>query len=154
MMPPRRKPCPETLSLLDYEAPRVAEGFDPGQVRAATLESLLALAVSTSLKDHEIDRAEVARRMTDYLGLEAGAITASMLNAYASQAKSEHVINGARLVALCAVLGDIRPLALLAEELGYAVVEPRYVHLVRAQMLEERAEQLRAAAASERRAAR
>lgn len=150
----RRQPCPDTLSLLDYEAPRVAEGFDPGQVRAATLESRLALAVSTALKEKDINRAEVALRMTDYLGGEPGSVTASVLDAYASQAKSEHVINGARLVALCAVLGDIRPLALLAKELGYEIVEPKYVHLVRAQMLEERAEQLRAAAATERRAAR
>ncbi len=154
MMPARRKPCPETLSLLDYEAPRVAEGFDPGQVRAATLESLLALAVSTSLKEHDIDRAEVARRMGDYLGLEAGTITASTLNAYASQAKSDHVINAARLVALCAVLGDIRPLALLADQLGYAVVEPRYVHLVRSQMFRDKSKELAALADAEMRAAR
>lgn len=154
MMAPRRTPCPETLSLLDYEAPRVAEGFDPGQVRAATLESSLALAISVALKEKAIDRAEVARRMNDYLGGEAGAVTASTLNAYASQAKSDHVINAARLVALCAVLGDIRPLALLAEQLGYAVVEPKYVHLVRSQMLRDKAKELAALAEAEMRAAR
>jgi hypothetical protein len=43
---------------------------------------------------------------------------------------------------------------MLADELGYAVVEPKYVHLVRAQMLEDHAEKLRTAAALERRAAR
>ncbi len=150
----RRTPCPSTMNLLDYEAPRVAEGFAPKQIRAATLESRLALAVSTSLKEHAIDRAEVARQMTAYLGDAEGAVTPAILDAYASQARTAHVINGARLVALCHVLGDIRPLALLADELGYAVVEPKYVHLVRAQMLEDHAEKLRAAAALERRAAR
>ncbi len=151
---PRRTPCPDTMSLLDYEAPRISEGFDPGQVRAATLESSLALAISVALKEKAIDRAEVARRMNNYLGGEAGSVTASTLNAYASQAKSDHVINAARLVALCAVLGDIRPLALLVEQLGYAVVEPKYVHLVRGQMLRDKAKELSALAEAEMRAAR
>jgi hypothetical protein len=154
MMAPRRKPCTETLSLLDYEAPRISEGFDPGQVRAASLESSLALAISVALKEKAIDRAEVARRMNDYLGADAGSVTVSALNSWTSQAKSDHVPSAARLVALCAVLGDIRPLALLAEQLGYAVVEPRYVHFVRGQMLRDKAKELAALADAEMRAAR
>lgn len=150
----RRTPCPDTMNLLDYEPPRISEGFDPGQVKAATLESSLALAISTALKEKNIDRAEVARRMTNYLGGDAGSVTVAALNSWTSQAKSEHVINAARLVALCAVLGDIRPLALLADQLGYAVVEPRYVHLVRGQMLRDKAKELSALADAEMRAAR
>jgi hypothetical protein len=94
--------------------------------------------------------------MTDWLGDNAddGGVSKSMLDAYTAEGRRTHTINAIRLAALCAVTEDIRPLALLLEELGYAVVEPRYVHIVRAVMLEEQAARLQQAAALERRAAR
>jgi hypothetical protein len=132
----------------------VAEGYAKGEIRAATLDSRIALSVSVTLKECSETREDIAALMTNYLGEDEGTVTANMLNAYASQARNTHQISVIRLVALCAVTGDVRPLALLAEHLGFAVVEPRYVHFVKAQMLRDRSKELAALADAEMRAAR
>lgn len=151
----RRRPCDATLDLLHWEPPPVAQGFAQGEIRGATIDSRVALAVAATLRECSLAREEIATRMTEYLGEDEGAVTVHMLNAYSSQARSStHRINVIRLIALCAVTHDPRPLGLLADELGLALVEPKYVRLIEAVQAEEKAEELRAFAAARRRAAR
>jgi hypothetical protein len=155
MMAPRRKPCEGTLDLLNWEPPQIAQGFAQGEIRGATLDTRLALAVAATLRECGLDREEIASRMTAYLGEDEGHVTVNMLNAYASQARSTtHRITVSRLIALCFVTHDPRLLGLLAEELGLALVDPKYVRLIEAVQAEEKAEELRAYAAARRRAVR
>ncbi len=151
----RRRPCDSTSDLFDWEPSPVARGFAAGEIRGATLDTRLALAVATTLRECGLSREEIVSRMVAYLGEDDGAISVNMLNAYASQARSStHRIPVPRLIALCAVTHDPRPLGMLAEDLGFALVEPKYVRLIEAVQAEEKIEELRAYAAARRRAAR
>jgi hypothetical protein len=146
----RRRACERTLDLLKWDPPPVAERFQPGQIRGATFGAKIALAVAATLKEATADREEIAAQMTRYLGEEEGAVTENMLNAYASEARITHQISALRLLALCAVTEDMRLLGLIAEELGFAVVEQKYVGLIEAAQAEAKAEELRAFAAARR----
>lgn len=150
----RRRTCDRTLDLLKWDPPQVAQGFSKGEIRAATMGAKIALAVATTLRECTESRETIAQRMTDFLGEEEGAVTPNMLHAYASQARITHQISALRLLALCAVTEDLRLLGLIAEELGYAVVEQKYVGEIEAARAEEKAEELKAYAAARRRAAR
>jgi hypothetical protein len=150
----RRRTCDRTLDLLKWDPPPVAEGFERGQIRGATFGAKIALAVATTLRECKETRETIAARMTSYLGEEEGGVTENMLNAYASEARATHQISAVRLLALCAVTDDPRVLGLVAEELGFAVVEQKYVGVIEAAQAEEKAEELRAFAAARRRAAR
>lgn len=150
----RRRTCDRTLDLLKWDPPQVAEGFARGEIRGATFGAKIALAVAATLRDCKEPREAIAQRMTAYLGEEEGGITLNMLDAYASQARTSHQISAVRLLALCAVTEDLRLLGLIAEELGFAVVEQKYVGVIEAVQAEEKAEELRAYAAARRRAAR
>lgn len=150
----RRRTCDRTMDLLRWDPPPVAEGFEPGQIRGATFGAKIALAVAATLKEAKADREEIAAQMTRYLGEDESPVTENMLDAYASQARLTHQISAVRLLALCAVTHDARLLGLVAEELGFAVVEQKYVGLIEAAQMEEKAEELKASAAARRRAAR
>ncbi|PWR26004.1 DNA transposition protein [Zavarzinia aquatilis] len=130
---------PRQGDLLGWEPPALVERYDERRVRAGSLRGQIARAVAETLTDSELDRDEIARRMSDYLGED---VSRSMLDAYASQAKEDHTISYVRLVALVEVTGDPRPLQLAAELTGRAVIEGRYVHAIRAEMIREKREEL------------
>ncbi|CAA0129018.1 Uncharacterised protein [Starkeya nomas] len=91
--------------------------------------------MSQSLKGH--DRDEIAARMTAYLDEQ---ISGHMLNAYASEARSEHIINIVRFIALIEATGDRRLLEFIASQFGWSVIEQRYLPAISlAERLEKRA---------------
>jgi transcriptional regulator with XRE-family HTH domain len=71
-----------------------------------------------------LDRKQVAEQMSVWLEED---VSPAMLDAYASEAKEEHTISLLRTVALVHVTGDMRPLQMIAEMHGYAVVESKYL---------------------------
>lgn len=120
------------------QPPRPAITVDPERVRADTVAQRASRAVAMALADCDLGRGEIAERMSDYLG---ESVSKAMLDAYASPARDEHRINIPRLLALMHATGDVRPLAALAETLGYAVVERRQLEALHAiELLEARAD--------------
>ena len=126
------------LTLLDWAPPAPVRRFAEERVRAQTFCERMARAISATLRDADGDghpREEIARRMSAYLGER---VSLNVLNAYASQARVQAIINLPRFVALLHATGDQRLLELLAEPFGWAVVERRYLPLIELAAVQER----------------
>lgn len=134
------RPPAEQLPLLTWTAPQAEMAFDEKSVRGATLDARIARAVSVALSECGKARAAVAREMSAYLG---EAVSPAMLDAYASVARAAHRISVSRLMALVHVTGDRRLLQLLAEPMGWAVVERRHLSLIEVALIREREDELR-----------
>ncbi|MCJ8142930.1 hypothetical protein MKI84_08375 [Ancylobacter sp. A5.8] len=139
-----------TLDLFaDWTPPPVTDRPDERVLRARTLRERIALAVAEVLEGQQRSREEIADEMSTYLGGEA--VSKAMLDNYASQAKDEHTISFARLVALCAVTGDHRPLQLALDPLDRVSIESRYVGAIQEAMAREQMERLERLARAGRR---
>lgn len=135
-----------TMDLLTWEPPELVRQFEPDRVRAASLRAAVAKAVAAALKDCDKDRDAVALSMSEYLGEP---VAKSALDAYASEAREDHVVNVVRLMALIHATGDVRLLQMLAEPFGMAVIPKRFLAAAEEAMWaeqEERAAQNRQAA--------
>lgn len=141
-----------TPDLFDWRPsePLVAS-YPVAEVRAASLRSRLARAVSVTLRDATMDRDAIAAAMSAWLGEEC---SRHMLDAYASEAREEHTISYLRLLALVHVTGDVRPLQLGAELSGHVVVDGKVLPWVEVGQLAELRRRLDREYAAARRAAR
>lgn len=134
-------PQAQQLDLLDWTPPQAVARFDDASVRAATIHGRISRAISAALKECGAERAEIARRMSAFLG---ETVTTNMLNAYASQAREDHAINLPRFMALLAATGDRRLLQVLAEDLGWAVIEKKHLPLIELAAVQDRLSELEA----------
>lgn len=123
--------------LLDWRAPEPTVRFDEVAVRSATIAGRLAKAIAAALLGRE--RAEIAKTMGDFLGRP---VSKAMIDAYASVARDDHVITMPRFVALLHATADRRLLELLAEPLGWAVIERRHLPLIELAAIQEKASEL------------
>ena len=137
--------------LLGWQAPQPVRRFDDDKVRSASVAGRVCRAVSQSLKDCGEERAEVARRMSQFLDED---VSRNMLDAYASQAREEHVINVVRFIALVHATRDRRLLEMVAEMFGWTVIERRFLKLIELAALQEQQEELRRRADAARRQAK
>ncbi|MBB4018201.1 hypothetical protein GGR16_003235 [Chelatococcus caeni] len=129
---------PDQLDLLGWVPSEPVKSFPVEKVRAASLASSLARAMSLTLKECGKPRGAVAEAMSAYLG---EAVSENMLNAYASEAREEHIINIVRFVALIHATRDRRLLELIASMFDWAVIERRYLPAIElAERMEKRAE--------------
>lgn len=140
-MSPRR-PITGQADLLDWQPPEPVVRFEEPAVRAATIAQRIGRGVAAALRDCDAPRKEIARRMGEYLGAE---VSPNMLDAYASQARADHTISAARLMALLHATRDRRLLELLAEPLGWAVIERKHLPLIQVAALREQEDELRRA---------
>lgn len=139
-----------TPDLLDWQPPEPAVRFDEDRVRGATLSARVCRAMALALEESAASRVEIAERMGAYLG---ETVSKPMLDAYVSEARDTHTINIVRFAALVHATRDWRLLSLLPELFGFVVVDERYVSLIRATRMREKAAELdRLAEAEERRA--
>ena len=138
-MPARLK---QQLSLLDWTPPAAMVEFNPEDVRGATIAARLSRAVSMALKDCQAKRDEVAERMSRFLG--GPPVTEAMINAYASVARVDHAISVPRFMALLHATRDRRLLQLVADEMGWAVIERRHLPLIEAAEIREQEDRLKA----------
>lgn len=129
----------KTLDLLGWQPPAPVKRFAEEKVRAATLRGAIAKAVSVALKECGKDRDQVAQEMTDYLGEE---VKRTILDAYASEAREDHVINLPRFIALMHATGDQRLLQVIAELFGLAVIPQRYLPAIEEAILADKIEEL------------
>lgn len=138
-MPPRVHP--DQLNLLDWKPIDPVKAFEPDVVRAASIRAMLAKAVSAALKDCGKTRDEVADAISDYLGER---LSKEMLDAYASEAKEEHVISLPRFLALIHATGDRRLLQALAEGFGWAVIDNKLLPAIEDAQLAAKVDELKA----------
>ncbi|ABS69747.1 hypothetical protein Xaut_4526 [Xanthobacter versatilis] len=134
----RRPASPDQLDLLtDWQPSQPVEAFAPEMVRGASIAVSISKAVSQALSDCGRSRAEVAEAMSQFLDEQ---VSEHMLNAYASQARGEHIINLVRFVALLNETHDRRLLELIASMFGWAVIERKYLPAIAlAERMERRA---------------
>ena len=136
----RRRPSDRRqLDLLDWEPSNPVRAFAPETVRAATLASSISKGVSQALKSCGLKRADIARLMGEYLDEP---VSEHMLNAYSAEARSEHVINVVRFVALLHVTQDRRLLELIAALFDWAVIDRRYLPAIELAEFQERKAEL------------
>ncbi len=138
-MPPR----PTQLDLLDWTPPVSVARFEDRKVRAVSLYARLCRAMAASLHDAALKgkkRPAIAACMSAYLG---EAVSVNMLDAYVSEARTDHTISLPRFVALIHATGDQRLLQLLAELFGWAVVPGSMVHLIEAAAIREQEDVLK-----------
>lgn len=126
--------------LLEWEPPQPVARFPEGLVRAATLAGRVSRAVAAALTDAEECRETIAARMSAFLGER---VSPAMLDAYASQARDDHRISVPRFVALLHATRDRRLLELLAEPMGWAVIERRHLPLIEVAAIREHEDELR-----------
>ena len=130
----------EQPDLLGWTPPQAELSFDERAVRGASLDARISRAVSVAMRECGKPRKQLAREMSAYLGEE---ISQPMLDAYASVARDGHRIPAARLLALVHATGDRRLLQLLAEPMGWAVVEKKHLVLIELAAAREQEEALR-----------
>lgn len=131
---------PAQADLLDWQPPRTVARYAEEQVRAASIAGRVSRAVSAALRDSELSREDIAARMAAYLG---EAVSTAILDAYASPAREGHRISVPRLMALLHATQDRRLLELLAEPMGWAVIERRYLPLIEVAAIREKEDELR-----------
>ena len=142
---------PAQLSLLEWTPPEPTVRFDEVQVRAATIEARVSRAIAAALKDSVSDRQAVAEAMGEFLGQR---VTKNMLDAYASVAREDHPITIARFVALLHATRDRRLRELIAEPLGWAVIDRKMLPLIELAAVQEKQRELHAQADALRRRAK
>lgn len=130
----------EQLSLLGWTPPQAEMAFAEGDVRGATVAARMARAVSVAMQESGKPRAQIAREMSAYLGEP---VSVAMLDAYASTAREAHRISLPRVLALLHATGDRRLLQMLAEPMGWAVIERRHLPLIEVALLREHEDELR-----------
>lgn len=135
----RRARDPYTKDLLAWQPPEPVVRFAPDQVRAASVDQQLCKAMKVALFDSKLDRDWVAARMSDFLGER---ISLAMLNAYVSPARDTHQISVVRFLALVHVTQDRRLLELLADPMGWSVVDERYADVIAEVELAEKREEI------------
>ncbi len=137
--------------LLNWTPPQPVVRFPEEQVRAATFVARLSRAVSVALGECGLPRKEVATRMSAYLG---ETVSPTMLDAYASQARADHKISVPRFLALLHATRDRRLMELLAEPLGWAVIDRKHLPMIELAAVQEQRDELARRADALRRAAR
>lgn len=150
----RRPVSSAQMDLLDWTPPEPVSRFDEDQVRAASIAGKVCRGVSVALKEaaqRGRSRDQVAQAMSDFLGAD---ISKNMLDAYASQAREEHIINVVRFIALVHATKDRRLLEMIAEMFGWSVIERKYLPLIELAAVREKEDELSRKADALRRQAR
>ncbi len=129
----------QTLSLFDWEPPKVSVNLPEEMTRGGTIDTQIARAISHALAESGLSREETATAMSDYLGQE---VTKNMIDAYASQARETHKITLERFIALIEVTKNIGLAGFVAQFFGHIVVPTKYGELIDLHYTEEKLEEL------------
>jgi recombinational DNA repair protein (RecF pathway) len=113
-----------TLDMFDWSPPTMVRAFEAAKVRAASLRAMISKGVALALKECGKPRETISEEIGAYLGEDC---PKSMLDAYASESREDHVINVVRFVALIHATRDIRLLNMIADQFGWAVIPKKYL---------------------------
>lgn len=131
-----------TGDLLDWQPSKVTEEYAERDVRAHNASAKYAKAIALTLNDCELNRDEIAMKMSVYLGEDFGK---NMLDAYAAETRPSHMITLSRLEALIHVTSDLRLLSLIADKFKQIVVPAVYSHLIKSHQINDKITEMQAA---------
>lgn len=133
-----------TGDLFSWQPPTVAVGYSAEVTGRGALDNRIARLIGHALRDAREDgmsRAEVARRMTDWLGRP---VSEAMLNKWSSEGSEDHRIPLDAFIALVQATGNKQLLGFAPGEFGLTVIETEYAELIEAHLLDEHIEELQA----------
>lgn len=133
-----------TLDLFtDWEPPtEIVRAFDPQRVRGERFQSQLCHGIGEALKDCALSRGEVVETMRAFLGDDlSGNLSENVLNAWASEARTDQYPSAIRLLALIQATADIRLLQLMAEPMDWIVVDRKFLPAIQEAMISDQLEQ-------------
>ena len=134
---------PNQADLLAWSAPEPVERFEPTRVRAATLAGKIKRAISEALKDEADkgwDRENTAGAMSHYLG---ETVSKNTLDSWCSEAREDHMPSLVRFVGLLEATGDKRLLQVIAAQLGWVVIDKKWLPVIELASLREHEDKVR-----------
>lgn len=136
---------PNTLDLLAWEPPAVAVGYAADVAGRGPLDNKIARVVARALRDarddRDLDRVQVAARMSDYL---ERAISKTMIDKWSGEGSTEHRIPLDAFIALIHVTAAHDLLGFVPAIFGMAVMPEKYAELVELHLLEEHEQEVAA----------
>lgn len=135
---------PLTKDLFTWEPPSVAVRYSDDVAGRGALDSRIARLVSRSLRDardEDLPRAEIATRISAYLGRS---VSEGMLHKWASEASEEHRIPLDAFIGLVHATGAKELLGFVPGLFGLTVIEDEYAALIEERLLEDHIEELTA----------
>ena len=140
-MSSRRDPL--TKDLFSWQPPKVAVGYGADVVGRGALDNKIARLIGRALRDarseRRLDRADIAARMSVYLGRT---ISEPMLNKWSSEGSEDHRIPLDAFIALVDATGVRDLLGFVPGEFGLTVIESEYAEMIEEQLLDEHIEEM------------
>lgn len=135
---------PLTKDLFAWQPPQIGVGYGAEVAGRGALDNKIARLISHALRDVREDglsRAEVARRMTAFLGRP---ISEAMLNKWSSEGSEDHRIPLDAFIGLVHATGAMALLGFAPGEFGLTVIETEYADLIEERLLEDQIEEMQA----------
>lgn len=135
---------PLTKDLFAWQPPQIGVGYSGEVTGRGPLDNKIARLVSHALRDAREDgvsRAEVARRMSAYLGRS---ISEAMLNKWSSEGSEDHRIPLEAFIGLVQATGNKQLLGFAPGEFGLTVIEAEYADLIEERLLDDHIEEMQA----------
>lgn len=132
-----------TGDLLAWEPPKVAVAYEDEVAGHGHLDNKIARLVSRALRDakddQKLQRAVVARRMSDFLGRR---INEEHLNKWSSEANDQHRIPLDAFVALIDVTGAKELLGFVPGQFDHVAMPARFADIVELHLIEEHEQEI------------
>lgn len=135
---------PLTKDLFAWQPPKVAVGYGPEVTGRGPLDNRIARLIAQALRDARDDgfsRAQIAKRMSDYLQRP---ISEAMLNKWTSEGSGEHRIPFDAFIALVDATGARNLLGFAPGEFGMTVIDQEYAEIIEDQLLDEHIKEMEA----------
>jgi hypothetical protein len=142
-MAPPTVNAPGQADLLAWSPPEPVARFERERVRAVSLGVKMKRAIAEALRHQAelgFDRESIAQLMGDFLGEE---VPKSALDAWASEAREEHMPSLVRFIALAHATNDRRLLQVMADMVNWAVVERRWLPMIELASIREHEDKVR-----------
>ncbi len=135
---------PLTKDLFAWQPPQIGLGYGAEVTGRGALDHKIARLIGHALREAREDglaRAEVARRMTAWLGRP---ISEAMLNKWSSEGSEDHRIPLDAFIGLVHATGARDLLGFAPAEFGLTVIETEYADLIEERLLDEHIEEMQA----------
>lgn len=131
-----------TPDLFAWTPPKVSAGYSEDVTGRGALDNRISRTISRAMKDAKergLSRADIARRMTEFLGRP---ITEDALNKWASEAADSNRISLDAFIALIDATAEHDLMGLVTGGFGYVAVPERYSQIVTLHIARERQKEM------------
>lgn len=135
---------PLTPDLFSWKPPKIGVGYSDEVTGRGALDNRIARMIGHALRDARDDglnRAEVARRMSGFLGRQ---ISEAMLNKWSSEGSEDHRIPLDAFIGLVHATGSLRLLGFAPGEFGLTVIQAEYAEMIEERLLDDHIEEMQA----------